>query len=91
MHPHGRGRVCGQHREHAFCSPTDFLGDWRRGRHDLQHCPDGPSLEGEVLPPGVRNVVCPVPESCVTHPFDVERGAGLTVRLKWRRGEIDAC
>ena len=41
--PHGRGRVCGWHREHTFFSPADFLGDWRRGRRNLWHFPEGPS------------------------------------------------
>ena len=27
--PHGWGGVCGQHREHTFCSPSDILGERR--------------------------------------------------------------
>ena len=89
--PHEQGGVCCRHREHTFCSPADFLGDQRRGRRELQHCPDGPSPEGEVLLPGVHGVVFCIPAPPVTHPCDVERGASLIVRLYRRRGELDAC
>ena len=41
--PHGRGGVCGWHREHTFFSPANILVDRRQGRHDLRHCPHGPS------------------------------------------------
>ena len=85
------GGVCGRHREHTFCYPGDILGDRRRGRHDLRNCPHGPSPEGEVLLPGVRDVVGHVHTPCVTHHFDVERGAGLAFRIHRQRRDIDTC
>ena len=75
---HGQGRVCGRHRDHTFCPPADFLGGRRR---DLQHLPDGPSLEGELMLSGMRDVVIRVPAPRVARTFDVERGAGLADRL----------
>ena len=43
-----------------------------------------------VLLPGVRDVVRHVAAPRVAHPFDVERGAGLTLRVYRGRGELDA-
>ena len=37
----------------------------------------------------VRDVVYRIPAPRVTHPFDVERTAGLRVRPERRRGELD--
>ena len=88
--PHGRGRVCGRHREHTFCSPAGFLGDRLRRRRNLRYCPDGPSPEGEVLLLVMRDVVSRVPIPCVAHPFDVERGSGLAGRLYRRCRELAA-
>ena len=47
----------------------------------VPHRPHGPSPEGEVLLPGVRGVVCHIDAPCIAHSFDVERGAGLTLRV----------
>ena len=88
--PHVQGRVCGRHREHTLCSPANFLGDRHHRRRDLRHFPDGSSPEGEVLIPGMQDVVILFPASCVAHPFDVERGAGLAGWVYRRRGEIYA-
>ena len=79
--PHGRGGVCGWHREHTFCSPDDFLGDQHRGSCDLRNCLDGPPPEGKVLISGMRDVVRCVTSPRVAHPFDVEHGEGLAGRL----------
>ena len=89
-HPHGRGRVCGWHREHTLCYLANFLADLRRRRCNLRHCPDGPSLEGEILLLSVHAVVSRVPAPCVAHSFDVERGAGLASWIYWQRRELDA-
>ena len=70
---------------------ANFLGDWRHRHQNLRNCPDRPSPEGEVLLTGMRDMVIRVPAPCVSHPFDVEHGAGLAGRLYWRRREIDAC
>ena len=88
--PHRRGGVCGWHREHTFCSPVDFLGDWCRGRRNIWHCLDGPSQEWEILLLGMRDMVSRVPAPRVAHPFDVERGEVLAGRLYWQHREIDA-
>ena len=77
--------------EHTSYSPANFLGDRRHRRHNLRHCPESPSPEGEVLLPGVWYVVSRVPVSRVAHSFDVECGAGLTVRLDRQRGDFNTC
>ena len=89
-HSQGRDGVCGRHREHIFCSPANFLGDQHRGSRNLQHCLDSPPPEGEVLLLGMRDVVICVPTPRVSHPFDVERGAGLASRHYRRHGELNA-
>ena len=88
--PHGRGRVCGWHREHTFFSPADFLGDWRRGRRNLWHFPEGPSPEEEVLLSNMRDVVSRIPAPRVSHLFDVERGEVLSGWLYRQRRELNA-
>ena len=88
--PHGQGGVCGRHREHTFCSPTDFLGNRRRRSCNLRHCLDGPPPEGEFLLLGMRDVVIRITAPRVAHLFDVERGADLEGRIYQKRGELNA-
>ena len=88
--PHGQGRVCGQHREHNFYPPANFLQDWSYRRRNLWHCLDGAPPEGEVLLPSMWYVISHISAPRVAHPFDVERGAGLAGWLYRQRREPDA-